>query len=192
MAALVVIGATLAGERPAIAGTFSGIILTGGVTEGGDPQYTYYIDVYLENDTIPAYPNSGPPTATINITDLTGIDSTDLYQLNYQTYQPPAALWTETITPNMANFDFFGTSPNTAGPDPVYLFQFIIQTPHNVIGKNPGDRVDYTWTISGQQGSGFFILNAVPEPSSILMMAAGAVVLPYLEIRRRRRARRVA
>jgi hypothetical protein len=192
MAALVAIGATLAGERPTFAAGFSGIILTGGVTQGGDPQYTYTIDAFLVNDTIPPFVN-GLPTATITM-GILGLEEGDAYLINYQTYLPPAAIWLNTITPNTDFLDFFGSSPNTAGTDPVPLFELVIITPPNAIGLNPGDRVDYTWTISGQQpGSGFFILGgAVPEPSSILLMAVGAVALPYLEFRRRRRTAQVA
>lgn len=204
MAALVAVGAMLSVGRvegsPVTAG---GISVKGGVTQGGDPQYTFYLDVFLIDDTIPAYVYPGSATATLTVDGLTGIGSVDTYLVNYEYFSPPEAIWNPTLSTGTAASDYFGYSPITAsGPDPLWLFQLVVTTPTNTSnGASPGDEFTYSWTIgtgnNEQTGSGFGYLTLgpppVPEPSSIVLMLVGGSVVPYLEFhrRRRRQARRV-
>lgn len=203
-AVLAALGMTMVGggaEAGSVVGAPSptGIQVTGGVTQGGDPQYTYYLDIYLVDDTIPAYESPGPAVATVSATGITGISSADTYNYSSPYGSPPVLIGSPTIGTGTVDIDFFNSaSISTTGT--ALLLQLTIITPANTpSGLNPGDQFTYTFTIGSLSGGGTVILTdgpppLVPEPSSLVLMLVGGTALPYLGLRHRRcrRSRGVA
>jgi hypothetical protein len=200
-AALAVLGATLASGRAEggsaiTGGKTSGLTLKGGVTQGGDPQFTYYLNVYLTDDTIPAY-TLGSSAAVVTATGLTGVSAGDMVSVGYQSTPEPNAIWSPVLGTESATISYYGYSAITAtGSDPLLLFQLIIVTPPNTpSGLSPGDNFMFSYTIGSgndqQTGQGIVTVTAgalaTPEPSSLILLLVGGAVLPYFGIRERRR-----
>jgi hypothetical protein len=193
------LGLMLGGRAEAASTLSKGITVKTGVTQGGDPQFTNYIDIFLNNDAIPAY-SGGGPVATVTITGLTGVSSVDSYRFEDQYLPSPEEL---IGTPPLlsdadggtAGLQFFNLSPIST-TDQILLVRLVVITPPDTPqGLEPGDTFHYTWTIGTTEfgsGSGTVVLgppDAVPEPSSIVLMLAGGAVLPYVGLRHRRRRR---
>lgn len=200
MAAFAVLGVALAQGRAEAAG---GIVIKTGVVQGGDPQFTNYIDIYLQNGTIPAYSAQGP-VATVTLTGLTGVSSVDSYQFNDQYLPSPGeSIGTPPLLSDAnggtASFQFFNTDAISATSQ-ILLVEFVVITPPDTPqGLKPGDTFHYDWTIGTQagSGSGTVVLGSpslVPEPSSLVLMLVGGTVVPYfgLRYRRGRRSREAA
>jgi hypothetical protein len=214
-AGLAVVGAMLAGGREAwAAGLASTITISGGIVQGpGDPQYTYQLSASLVNGSM-SYSGSGPATSLFTVDDLVGVTpqgfplGSDSGSLTTQQNFPPAVIWhpdislTSSAAPFAADvsWSFLGNSAlSTSGVLP--LGEFTVQTSQMFPAGQPpipvGSTIQYTYTIidsSGAptSGSGTFILQqgAVPEPSSMILLLAGASGMPFVILREQRRARR--
>ena len=198
LAALAALGLTLLCGR-AEAGpvngtpTSGGITVTGGVTQGGDPQFTYYLDVYLVNATIPAYTPPGPAVSTLSLSDITGITSAATFMSSSPYDFPSVLIGMPALGTGTVDIDFFNTSPiSTTGTS--LLLQLVITTPTETpAGLAPGDTFAYAFTIGSQSGGGTVTMTdgppppLVPEPSSLVLMLVGGTVAPCLGLRYRRR-----
>jgi hypothetical protein len=195
LAGLAVLGAMMSGGR-AEAGPAkpTGISAAGGVTYNPDPQFTYYIGVYLDaGDTFASN------TAIESNFSIIGISSADTITTLY-------------INPGVGVHEFNAgdamiSAPGTLttiydGPNAItapattktLLEYFQVTTPNSSsqTGQQAGTTVDYTYYINGvEQPPSSFVLQAgplsIPEPSSLVLMMIGGTVLPYLAIRERRR-----
>ena len=209
------LAAMLAGADSAQAGT--SITITGGYKPGGgDPPYDFIFDVYLN-----APPLNTPGTNTFQSGDyftidgLPGVSSTSFHN---EPFSPPGVQWvggaTNTVTtpqppapaPYASDFtwNFLGTTvylaaTPTSGPvgSSILLGQFTVESSYTGFTTVPfpnGHEVSYTYTYDGGiPGSGTFpiIDLAVPEPTSVVLLAVGAGVLPMFWLRERRRRRRL-
>jgi hypothetical protein len=196
MAGLAVLGAMMTGGRAEAApAKVLGISTAGGVTYNPDPQYTYFIGIYLD-----AGETFVTDTSIQDKMSITGITSSDSIT---SLYVDPGA---NPLTPNLADavISTAGTlTINYTGPNVItapastnlLLAYFEIATPNSPsqTGQLPGSTVDYAYTIDGvlPPTTGSFVLQngplVIPEPSSLILMMIGGTVLPYLAIRERRR-----
>jgi hypothetical protein len=216
-AGLTLLGAMLAGGQEAWAGGLaSTITISGGIVQGpGDPQYIYQMSVSLVNGSM-SYPGSGPATSFFTIDDLVGVTpqgfpiGSDSGSLTTQQNFPPAVIWqpgislTSAAAPYAADvsWSFKGNSTlSTSGILP--LGEFTVQTSQMFPAGQPpipvGSTIHYTFTINDSSGaptsgSGTFILQqgTIPEPSSMILLLAGAGGMPLVILHERRRARRAA
>jgi hypothetical protein len=193
MVGLAMLGAmTPGGGGEARAGTI-GITISGGFTPvGGDPPYLYIFDVFLD------------PGFEVDQTDFFRIDGLNGVTSGSLSHQPPPAppgfVWVP--NPGLSNitWTFLGTTPipnnNPVGSNiEVPLGQFEVQTTVNFPNGPPvppGTMVPYTFTVhhigdGPASGSGVIVLTAIPEPSSIILLALGAAALPAIAARRKRR-----
>lgn len=190
MAAFAVLGVALAQGRAE-----GGIVIKTGVVQGGDPQFTNYIDIYLQNGTMPAYSAQGP-VATVTLTGLTGVSSADSYQFNDQYLPSPGELigtppLLSDVNGGTASLQFFNAEAISTTSQ-ILLVEFVVVTPPDTPqGLKPGDTFHYNWTIGTQSGSGSGTVvlgspSLVPEPSSLVLMLAGGTVVPYFGLRYRR------
>jgi hypothetical protein len=193
------------GVRDVQAGS-SSITITGGYKPGGgDPPFTYIFDVSLN-----------APTSTGTNTFQNGDSFTiDVLPGIHQSQVPPTIIplqWslfslTDEPPPSSApfaadvQFKYEGSTPYMVSTPPggsVFLGKFEITSTYNfptgVVPYPSGTVLDYTYTIDGQtqQGSGTFQIFSVPEPSSLILLAAGALPLIWLRQRMRCTPKRVA
>jgi PEP-CTERM motif len=200
LAGLCCLTAMFIGLRDAEAGS-SSITITGGYKPGGgEPPFDYTFQVYLDApsstgtntfqngdsftiDVLPGIHNAQVPSVTIPL-------QWSLFSLTDET--PPSS------APYAADvqFKYEGTSPYTVSTPPggrVYLGQFEITStydfPTGVVPYPSGTVLDYTYSIDGQTqtGGGSFQIFSVPEPSSLILLATGAAVLPLTWLRQRLR-----
>ena len=130
--------------------------------------------------------------------NLAGVDASSFYHtpLKWSLFDltagvPPA---TAPFASNLT-FEYAGSTPFTASTPPgtqAFLGQFeVISTydfPIGVVPYPEGDNtITFTYTIDGntQQGSGSFQISAIPEPSSVILLAAGVSALPMVWLRKR-------
>jgi hypothetical protein len=189
------------GLRDVQAGSSSSITITGGYKPGGgDPPYDYIFNVYLNApsstgtntfqngdsftiDVLPGIHQSQVPSTTIPL-------QWSLFSLT-DVAPPSSAPYAADV-----QFKYGGTTPYIESTPPggsAYLGQFEITSTYNfptgVVPYPSGTVLDYTYTIDGQtqQGGGTFQIFSVPEPSSFILLAAGAGVLPLIWLRQRSR-----
>jgi hypothetical protein len=205
---LAVLGILLAGGREAQA---AGIKVTGGFKVGGsDPPYDYIFKAYLE----PGYSIQSFSGDNFKIDALVGVTPPnfpkpgDLGSFHTEPSNPPTVIWNATIgsppvDPNFPyksdiTWSFFGnTTITNSGTKDLFLGRFAVETTVNFASPPyiAGTIIDYSWTTNGgtQSGTGSFPiidLNAVPEPSSAVLLLTAAGALPLFWIRHRRRWRR--
>ncbi len=188
------------GLRDVQAGS-SSITITGGYKPGGgDPPYDYIFDVYL-NAPSSTGTNTFQNGDSFTIDVLPGLRSTTVPSIVIPLQWSLFSL-TDVTPPSSApyaadvQFEYVGSTPYTVSTPPggrVYLGQFEITStydfPTGVVPYPSGTVLDYTYTIDGQtqQGGGSFQIFSVPEPSSLILLAAGAGVLPLIWLRQRLR-----
>jgi hypothetical protein len=163
-----------------------------------------------------SYAGSGPATSFFTINGLVGVtppgfpSGSDTGSMTTQHELPPSVVWTPSI--NLASatspyasdvtWSYFGNNP-VSTLDTLFLGSFTVETTQRFPVDDPpipvGSTITYTYTINDGSGrsttnSGSFLLNAVPEPSSVILLLAGGGGLPLLifRARRRLRARRAA
>jgi hypothetical protein len=199
-AGIALLGAMIAGGE-ARAGSRGITIDPGGIKPGtGDPPYDYIFYVYLDPDfEIQA---SGSPLNFFQVgsttTPLVGVGTDSL------THQPtsiPSVVWTPLPGTEEVSWTFLGNTsiPNTTSSN-LFLGEFIVQTDKSYTSPpdKPGTIIDYTFTVfdlathTTISGSNSFTLVSIPEPSSVVMLAAGAAAIAVMVIRGRRRAGRSA
>ena len=182
-----------------------GIAIQTGVTQGGDPQYTYYINVILNpNTTIPAYnptygggPAPVPAQTEINLTGITGLAAgADTITLISQNPGPPAAIWTEVTGTDSITVDYYGYGSivNSLSLG-VTVLKFTVVTPDtpDQKGLTPGSAINYSYSVGGSSPTGGTVNvqsgAPVPEPSSLVLILTGSAILPYQILRNRRLGR---
>jgi hypothetical protein len=214
LAGLCWLTAMFVGEREAQAGTVGAITITGGYKPGGgDPPYDYIFDVTLN---APDLNTPGKNTfSSGNYFSIEGLPGVDNASTHNEPFNPPSVQWAggalNTVTtpdpPASAPFasdftwNFLGNTVYSAttpqgGPvgASIPLGQFTVQStydfPAGVVPFPSGTVLSYTYTYNGETlGSGTFpiISLSVPEPTSAILLAAGAGVLPAFWLRERRR-----
>jgi hypothetical protein len=187
LAGLAVLGVTLGGGSEAQA---KGIIITkGGTQHNPDPSFNYFFDVELT-------PNTTLQTGGFfTVYDLLGINMRSL------TSQPNAS-WGESIqtigitpsgvnppdSPTLFNITWKWNGPaQMSGDSALSLGRFRA----GPLDFQPTNTVVYVGSLDGVTGSnqGTIKLSAVPEPSSLVLVLAGAGTLPLLlRWQKRRRA----
>jgi hypothetical protein len=199
MAGVAVIGVmTAGGGGEARAGTI-GITINGGFKPvAGDPPYLYILDVYLD----PGFEVKANDLFTVF--DLNGVTNGSLTHQPPPPGQSPAVAWVPDPELDQTTWTFLGTSviqnTNPVGSNiEVYLGQFEVLTtedfPPGTTPVPPNNPTTYTFQISDLNGDpvsggGTFPmvdLGAVPEPSSIVLLALGVAALPAIAARRRHR-----
>lgn len=219
LAGLAMVSVTFFAARDVSAGstTANSISLSGGLVQGSgggsDPPYIYVFDVYLTSGEI-------IPGSTIysyfTVDGLVGVDTNSLpsatqpdllHPYNGEFWQPSgiSTSGTGSTTPGF-NYASNLTWSYTGGPTETvlgfFLGQFTIETDYqNYIAGTPpvpfGSMLSYTYSLdgggTGNTGGGTIIVQngyPTPEPSSIILMLAGATVLPYLAVRKRAATRK--
>ncbi len=186
------------------------IMITGGYKPGtGDPPFDYVFEVFLEPqpDGSASKILSGDSftigTNGTQNTPLVGIAPGSFSNVTFPSPPPaPDYSWSyPTITEintkppfaSLVQWTYNGPNPVTADAQTgqVFLGQFEILTTSS-FHKPPmpaGTVINYEFTYDGQtkSGTGSFVLSAVPEPSSVVLLAAGVVALPVFWLRDRRR-----
>ena len=201
LAGLCSLTAMFMGVRVAEAGSMSAITITGGYKPGGgDPPYVYTVDFTLNP---PATPGTNTFTTNdfVEISGLPGVNSgstvvgptTDFPSVawslpQYNTFDTPGG--SAPFASDVTEF-FLGTKQYQAtNPgSPIDLGTFVITSSFGGFTEQPlptGFEVSYTFSVDGVIGSGFFIFN-VPEPSSAILLASGAGLIPVILVVRRRR-----
>ncbi len=199
--------AMLVGLRDAEAGS-SSITITGGyMPGGGDPPYDYIFNVYLDAP-------STPGTNTFKYADSFTIDGLPGVETGSTSNEPsdfPTVVWAaqasdKVLTPGGTapyqsdfTWTFAGTTTYTATTPPggpmgasVWLGTFTVESVYancTTTPFPPGAQVDFTYTLDGgtQTGSGSFQIMSIPEPSSLILLAVGAGVLPLIRLRKQSR-----
>jgi hypothetical protein len=184
---------TAGGGAEARAGT-KGITISGGLMPGtGDPPYNYIFEVFLD---------PGFEVDQFDFFKINGLVGVTASSLSHQPPpNPPTFAWDPNPGSKTITWTSLGTAPiqnsNPVGSnEEVDLGQFIVQTSENFPNGPPlppGSMIPYNFSIhllhdGPATGSGVIIL-AVPEPSSIILLALGAAALPVIAARRRRRRR---
>lgn len=215
LAGLCSLAAMFVGEREALAGSTSGAItIKGGYKPGGgDPPYDYIFDVYLN---APSVTTPGTNTfASGNSFTILGLPGVDSSSTHNEPFNPPSVTWSAgasntVLTPSPpasapyeSDFTWFFSGSNvysattpSGGPlgPTIFLGQFTLLStfsfPNGVVPFPSGTIISYTYTYNGDtQGTGQFpiISLSVPEPSSAILLASGAGLLPMFWLRERRR-----
>jgi hypothetical protein len=215
LAGLAVVSVAFSAARDVYAGATktNAISVSGGLVQGsgggsGDPPYIYVFDVYLTSGEI-------IPGSTVysyfTVDGLVGIDANSLpsatqpdlsHPYNGEFWQPSAINTYNTGSPT-PGFTYASdlTWAYTGGPTETtlgfFLGQFTIETDYQnyLVGTPPvpfGSMLSYTYSLdgggTGNTGGGTIIVQngfPTPEPSSVILMLAGATVLPYLAARKR-------
>ena len=207
------LAAMFVGEGETLAASSAGAItIIGGYKPGGgDPPFDYIFDVFLN---APGINTPGTNTFmagdSFTVDGLPGVDSNSFHN---EPFNPPGVAWAggalNTVPtpqpPGSAPFasDFSwqltGTTVYTAstpqgGPvgSSVLLGVFTVESsydfPNGVLPFPDGTLVNFTFTADGGGTGQFPIMNlSVPEPSSAILLATGAGVLPMFWLRERRR-----
>ncbi len=189
--------ATIASGSAACA---SGIVVKiGQMPGGGDPQYDYIMQVYLDPGYGVDYDNS------FTVDNLKGVTPSSL--TSEPVNIPDGVSWSPTIDETQSTYPyasdvtwyFTGSTPYTnSGSSQIYLGQFEVETTVNFSTPPyiPGTLIDYTWSIvdlngNPSTGSGQTpIVNlGVPEPTSALLLLCGVSIVPCLMLRQRYRRR---
>ena len=190
-----VLAALMAGGHVGNTTAFGGITVKGGVVFNPDPQNTFYLNISIENATLPSNSSSmNPPALDLTIDGLTGLKSSDFYQESYSLIKNPPLDPALAIGTNAVTLDLYNFGPSLSFTSKVLLYQFIIQTDNNQSGPLPdGATFSYTYSIGGSTPTtstgNVFIRGplSVPEPGSIVLMLMGGAVLPCFAIHARRR-----
>jgi hypothetical protein len=215
LAGLAMLSVTFSAARDVYAGSaaLNSISLSGGLVQGsgggsGDPPYIYVFDVYLTSGEI--IPGS-TTYSNFTVDGLVGVDTNSLasatqpdllHPYNNEFWQT-SAISTSNTTSTTPGFTYESnlTWSYTGGPTVTtvgfFLGQFTIETDYQnyVAGTPPvpfGSTLNYTYSLdgggTGNTGSGTIIVQngyPTPEPSSLILMLAGATVLPWLAVRKR-------
>ena len=218
LAGLAMVSLTFSAARDVCAGAINSISLSGGLVQGsgggsGDPPYIYVFDVYLTSGYIEA---GVAGFSSFTVDGLVGVDSNSLktatqpdlaHPYNNELWQTSVITTSSTgsTTPGF-NYASDLTWSYVGGPTETtlgfYMGQFTIETDYqNYIAGTPpvpfGSKLSYTYSLdgggAGSTGGGTLIIQngyPTPEPSSIVLMLAGATVLPCLAARKRAATRR--
>lgn len=202
-----------AGEHQAQAG----IATVGKITVSGtykpvtpDPQYLYDFKISL-NAPVPNPNGVGTNTFSFNdsitFNGLPGVTSGSLSSAPPTMGSPPTVAWAaaiddlHTAPPDSSNitWTFLGSQTYSAStpagpadgpPGPsIFLGEFQVLTTANLsaVPFPDGGTVTFSYTIDGVTTPGQFQIFAVPEPSSVILLAAGVGLLPVFWLRDRRR-----
>ncbi len=191
-AGLALVGVMFAGKHEAHA---KGIVITsGGTQKTGDPTYEYLFTVdLLAGSTL--Y-NGGYFT----IYDLPALTAGALTSQPSISWGASVQLVGNTPTgivvtdnPNIYNvtWQWNGSSPLVAGSSDLVLGTFIVGLTTE-LSSPPSKTVVYVGSLDGTAGTtnqGTVGINAVPEPSSVILLLIGAGALPVYAVCNRRRAR---
>jgi hypothetical protein len=203
-AGLAVLGTIIAGGE-ARAGKAGITINPGGIKPGtGEPPWFYFFDVYLD----PGFEvkASGSPLNFFEVgsSSPTGSPTTPLVGVGTDSpppTQPTAVQWVPTLGTETVTWTLHGKrSVTNAGTSEMFLGQFLVETDKSFPKPPvaPGTIIDYNFRVidlatkTSITGSNSFTLVSIPEPSSVVMLAAGAAVMAVVVIRGRRRAARPA
>ncbi len=173
----------------------SAIVVTGGYKPGGgDPPYDYIFNVYLEPPPNP--PGGSNFIASGDYFTITGLPGVTSGSLSSQPFAPP---WVpepgkdgSMDSPNTMQWAFVGSTDilADASTGPIHLGQFVVETTASFATPpvTNGEIILYHFGYDGgaATGTGSFQIFAVPEPSSIILLVAGAGALPVFSIRKRR------
>ena len=216
LAGLCSLAATFVGVSDALAGSSAGNAITvmGKYKPGGgDPPFDLTFDVFLN---APDINTPGTNTFTLNdsftVLGLPGVNSVSLHN---EPFSPPSVEYTAgavntVVTPNgpapyQSDFtwifkgsgSYSATTPS-GGPvgGSVFLGEFSLITtfdfPPGTAPFHGNDTVlTFNFTIDGgqEQGTGNFMMQGVPEPSSALLLALGFGIFPLILIGKRLRRR---
>ncbi len=180
----------------------SSIKITGQQMPGtGDPPYFYIFDVFLETN---SFIQSGDSFTINNLIGVTPAGFPMAGDPGSSSGTPNASWATAAITVTSTTYPYTssvtwtyaGTTPISAPSNPVDLGQFFVET--TVSFQSPpylvGTLIGYSYNIGAQtvSGSGTFAMS-VPEPSSLIMLVAGAgmVLVPICRHRSRKRQSRL-
>jgi hypothetical protein len=183
---------------------------------GGDPPYDYIFQVYLDPsftvETTNFFKIEGHNhQGMVGLTPKDFPNPGDVGSTTSEPNNPPSVIWvpsisapTNTTFPYAADvtWSFFGNTP-ISNPNPptsnieVYLGEFVVVTAVNFTKGPPipaGTIIDYSFTVTdstGHPASGvgtFPLINlGVPEPSSAILLLAGACAVALFLHRARRR-----
>jgi hypothetical protein len=191
LAGLVALAATLSGGIEAYAAG-SVLKITGGYKPGtGDPPYDYIFQVFLEPPTIP--PGGNNFIASGDFFSISGLPGVTSGSLTLEPGVGPGVIWQPTPSTDSIEWTFFGNQNYVATTTEVPIGQFIVETTEDFTTVPLPDKttINYFFSYDGGTATGtgqFAIRNlSIPEPSSIVMLSAGAGVLSMIVIRRRRR-----
>jgi hypothetical protein len=166
------------------------IVVTGGYKPGtGEPPYDYIFQAYLE-------PLPNPPGGTNFLTlgdffKITGLPGVTAASLTSEPNAPPGTIWVPIPGSTTVEWKFFGTkkisTDSTTGQ--INLGQFIVETTENFTSppfNSSNNVIDYFFSYDGGTATGtgtIVMVNAVPEPSSIIMLLVGVSAVPLFVIR---------
>jgi hypothetical protein len=199
--------------------TKSAISISGGIVQGsgGDPPYIYVFDVFVESGTWNPGALSFTIEGLVGVSAAgygglslgsTSSQPGPLNPYNGETFDLTNLVTTPSTAPSMltgtnyasdVTWSYESGPPLTSSGEPAgYIGQFTIETSWQNYAAGsppiaPGTILLYTFSGSGGMGDGTINIQngipGVPEPSSIILMLAGATVLPYLAIRKNRGSR---
>ena len=191
LAGFVALAATLAGGTEAYAAG-AVVKITGGYKPGtGDPPYDYIFQVFLEPPDIP--PGGSNFIASGDFFSISGLPGVTSGSLTSQPGVGPGVVWQPMPSTDSVTWTFFGNQNYVATTAEVPIGQFIVETTENFTSPPLPDNttINYFFSYDGGTATGtgqFAIRNlSIPEPSSIIMLSAGAGVLSMIVIGRRRR-----
>jgi hypothetical protein len=204
LAELGVLAAMIGDGHEAHAGS-TAIVVKGGYKPGtGDPTYDFIFQVYLQAP-VGTGSNSLMTGDSFTISNLPGVTSSSLTSVILPSPLPaPDYSWSyptftnHSINPYLSppylgptysadvHWAYTGSSTVTTSTNAIYLGQFSIQSIYDFAPGQlpiPNDAIiKYSFTFDGQTQSGdgtFPITNlSVPEPSSVILLLAGAGMLP--------------
>ena len=176
----------------AYAGGNTAIVVTGGYKPGtGEPPYDYIFQALLE-------PPLNPPGGTNFIASgdffkISGLPGVTSMSLTSEPNVHPGTVWVPIPGSTTVEWEFRGTenisADSTTGE--IHLGQFIVETTENFTSPPfnfSNNVIDYFFSYDGGTKTGtrtIVMVNAVPEPSSILLFVAGCSALGIVTVMRR-------